>query len=438
MPRGDEAGQQRRIAIVGSGIAGLGTAWLLHKKGHAVTVFEAEPRAGGHTHTVDVTLEGITHPVDTGFLVYNDRTYPHLIGLFAELGVTSVASEMSFSVRDDKSGLEWAGTNLATLFARPANAVSPAFWSMLADILRFNRTTTAALAAGTLPSTTLGEYLDAQRYRRPFRDGYLVPMAAAIWSSPAREILGFPLPTFVRFCHNHGLLTVDDRPLWRTVEGGGRVYVQKIVERLHDVRLGCPVQRVRRRAGGVAIDSPGRPDEHFDGVVLACHSDQALRLLADPSADERRLLAGVRYQPNRVVLHTDAALLPRRRRAWAAWNYLAADDPDGGRPVSVSYLINKLQPLPFATPVIVTLNPAIEPDPRAVIGEFDYSHPLLDAQAVAAQEAIARRQGRHDTWYAGAWLGYGFHEDGLRSAHAVAASIATRAAQSRATLSSAA
>ena len=424
MPRGDELGQRQRIAIVGSGIAGLGAAWLLHKQGHAVTVFEAEPRAGGHTHTVDVTLEGVTHPVDTGFLVFNDRTYPHLVSLFDELDVPSVSSEMSFSVRDDRTGLEWAGTNVGTLFARPANALSPAFWSMLADILRFNRETTAALAAGTLPATTLGAYLDANGYRRPFRNGYLVPMAAAIWSSPAREILGFPLPTFVRFCHNHGLLTIDDRPLWRTVRGGGRVYVDRIVARLPDVRLGCPARNVRRHGDVVTIDSPSRRGERFDGVVLACHSDQALSLLADPSADERRLLSQVRYQPNRVVLHTDAALLPRRRRAWAAWNYLAADDPGGQRPVSVSYLINKLQPLPFRAPVIVTLNPAIEPDPRKVLREFEYSHPLLDSHAVAAQDAIARRQGRHRTWYAGAWLGYGFHEDGLKSAHAVAASVA--------------
>jgi len=431
MPRGDDAGRRMRIAIVGSGIAGLGAAWLLQKQGHAVTVFEAEPRAGGHTHTVDVTLEGVTHPVDTGFLVFNDRTYPHLIALFAELGVPSVASEMSFSVRDDGSGLEWAGTSLATLFARPANAFTPAFWSMLADILRFNRETTRALAAGSLPAVTLGAYLASRRFGRPFRDSYLVPMAAAIWSSPAREILDFPLPTFVRFCHNHGLLGINDRPLWRTVQGGGRVYVRRIVERLADVRLGCPVRQVRRRAHGVEIDSPGAAGERFDAVVLACHSDQALQLLGDPSADERRLLAQVRYQPNRVVLHTDAALLPRRPRAWAAWNYLAADDPEGQRPVSVSYLINKLQPLPFRTPVIVTLNPAIEPDPRAVIDEYEYSHPLLDARAVAAQDGIVHRQGRHNTWYAGAWLGYGFHEDGLRSAHAVAASIAEHVARAR-------
>jgi predicted NAD/FAD-binding protein len=263
-------------------------------------------------------------------------------------------------------------------------------------------------------------------------------MAAAIWSSPAREILDFPLPTFVRFCHNHGLLSVDDRPQWRTVSGGGRVYVRRLLERLPAVRLGCPVQRVVRHAGGVAIDSPGRQGERFDAVVLACHSDQALALLGDPSADERRLLGEVRYQPNRVVLHTDAALLPRRRRAWSAWNYLAVDDPDGSRPVSVSYLINRLQPLPFRTPVIVTLNPAIEPDPRSVIDEFEYAHPLLDTAAIAAQGALAGLQGRRATWYAGAWLGYGFHEDGLKSAHAVASSVEEHAARRAAGLPAAA
>ena len=276
MPRGDDAVRTLRFAVVGSGIAGLGTAWLLQKQGHAVTVFEAEPRAGGHTHTVDVTLDGVTHPVDTGFLVFNDRTYPHLIRLFAELGVPSVASEMSFSVRDDGSGLEWAGTNLATLFARPANALSPAFWSMLADILRFNRETTAALAAGTLPETTLGAFLDARRYRRPFRDSYLVPMAAAIWSSPAREILDFPLPTFVRFCHNHGLLAIDDRPQWRTVQGGGRVYVQKIVEQL------C--RRPARLPGAAGTSSRGRRRDRLAGAARRTLRRRGARLPQRPGA----------------------------------------------------------------------------------------------------------------------------------------------------------
>jgi predicted NAD/FAD-binding protein len=418
-----------RIAIVGAGIAGLGAAWLLTRQGHAVTLFEAAETLGGHTATVDVTLDGRTFPVDTGFLVFNERTYPRLISLFAELGVLSVASEMSFSCRVDRDDLEWAGTNFASLFAQPRNALRPGFWRMLADIARFNRDARVLDARGRMWSVSLGEYLAAENFSAQFRDWYLLPMAAAIWSSPKRDILDFPLPTFVRFCLNHGLLQIAGRPRWRTVQGGGRVYVEKIAAQLADVRAGTPVQRILRHARGVEIDTAGRPGEAFDNVVLACHSDQALALLAEPSVNERRLLACVRYQPNRVVLHTDTALLPRSRRAWAAWNYLAADDPSGTRPVAVSYLINRLQPLPCTTPVIVTLNPPIEPDPGRVLQEFEYSHPLLDGSAIAAQGALEHLQGVRHTWFAGAWLGYGFHEDGLASAHAVAQAIARRAAQ---------
>lgn len=413
-----------RIAIVGSGIAGLGSAYLLQQQGHAVSVFEAANWLGGHSHTVDVTIDGVTHPVDTGFLVFNDRTYPHLIALFDALGVDSVASQMSFSVRHDAAGIEWAGTNLATLFAQPANALRPAYWHMLADLVRFNRDTTRLHAADRVWSVSLGEYLAAEGYGAPFRDWYLLPMAAAIWSAPRREILEFPLPTFVRFCHNHGLLRIVDRPCWRTVRGGARTYVAAIARLLTDVRMATPVTRVMRTGEGVEVDSQGRRSERFDAVVLACHSDQALALLGDPSPLERRLLSAIRYQPNRVLLHTDPALLPRRPRAWSAWNYLATDDDGGTRPVAVSYLINKLQPLPWQKPVIVTLNPPFDPDPAAVIDEFEYSHPLLDGRALSVQTSFAAVQGLRNTWYAGAWLGYGFHEDGLRSAHAVAQGVA--------------
>jgi len=422
-----------RIAVVGSGIAGLGSALLLTRQGHAVTLFEAAREPGGHAHTLDVTLDGRTFPVDIGFLVFNDRTYPRLTRLFDELGVASVPSDMSFSVRNDRAGLEWAGTTIGTLFAQPRNLLRPAYWRMIADIVRFNREATSLQTGGRVWSVTLGEYLDAESYSQAFRDWYLVPMAAAIWSSPARDILDFPLPSFVRFCHNHGLLSIADRPLWRTVAGGSREYVARIVARLDDVRVASPVKRVRRLAAGVEIDTAARSAERFDGVVLACHSDQALALLADPSHDEARLLAAVRYQPNRVILHTDTKLLPRSRRVWSSWNYLTAEDPRGERPVAVSYLINRLQPLPTTTPVIVTLNPPFEPDPRLVIAEHDYAHPLLDAKAVTAQRSIAFMQGRRRTWYAGAWLGHGFHEDGLASAHAVAESVARHAAIADAT-----
>jgi predicted NAD/FAD-binding protein len=418
-----------RIAIVGAGIAGLGSAWLLQRQGHAVTLFESNSYLGGHTATVDVTVEGTRFPVDTGFLVFNDRTYPRLTRLFAELGVASVASEMSFSCRIDSARLEWAGTSIASLFAQPGSMLRPAFWRMLADILRFNRATRALHTRGDVWSVSLGEYLEAEAYSIPFRDWYLLPMAGAIWSSPRRAILDFPLPAFVRFCHNHGLLQIFDRPQWRTVRGGARTYVEKIAAQLPDVRLNAKVRGIVRREDHVLIDAPGHAPERFDEVVVACHSDQARALLHDRSPLEDRLLSRVRYQTNRVVLHTDRALLPRARRAWSAWNYLAVDDLDGTRPVAVSYLINKLQPLPCRTPVVVTLNPAVEPAPSHVLREFEYAHPLLDGQALCAHQAFGEIQGDRHTWFAGAWLGYGFHEDGLASAHAVADGIARRVAR---------
>ena len=417
-----------RIAIIGGGIAGLGCAHLLGRQGHAVTLFEAEDRLGGHSHTVDVSLEGQQAGVDTGFLVFNDRTYPRFIALMAELGVASTASEMSFSVRNDAHGLEWAGTSLAALFAQPLNALRPAFWRMLRDILRFNKATTAALQSATLDSAalaplSLGAYLDQEGYGIEFRDWYLLPMAAAIWSSPRARILEFPLASFVRFCHNHGLLQIRDRPQWRTITGGSRNYVARLAAGIPDLRLATPVQTVRRHALTVEIVSAaGR--EHFDQVVLACHSDQALRLLETPDTEEAALLGAIAYQDNAVILHTDTRLLPRARRAWSAWNYLATQDASGERPVAVSYLLNKLQPLPFRTPIIVTLNAPFEPDPLCVLRRLHYAHPILDAPAVAAQRALAARQGRQRTWFAGAWLGYGFHEDGLASAHAVSEALA--------------
>jgi len=414
-----------RIGVVGGGIAGLGSAWLLHKQGHAVTLFEAADYLGGHVHTVDVALEGVTAPVDTGFLVFNDRTYPKLVALLAELGVQSVASEMSFSARIDSAGIEWCGTSLRALLAQPGNALRADFWRMLRDVVRFNREATRMVSGGGVPAVPLGAYLERGRYSSSFRDWYLLPMAAAIWSAPRKDVLQFGLRTFVRFCHNHGLLALSGRPQWRTIAGGARTYVERIAARLPDVRLATPVSRIQRTPQGPVITARGAL-ERFDHVVLACHSDKVQAILGDPSPLERRLLSQVRYQVNHVVVHTDTSLLPKARRAWAAWNYLAADDPDGTRPVAVSYLLNRLQPLPFATPVIVTLNPPFDPAPGSVLQEFRYDHPLLDDDAVTAQRAFFRLQGEHRTWYAGAWLGHGFHEDGLASAHAVAAGIARR------------
>lgn len=424
-----------KVAIVGSGIAGLGCAHaLLTERPHGVqvTLFEAASRLGGHTNTVDVRLDGIEFPVDTGFLVFNERTYPNLIRLLADLGVPTAKSDMSFAVSVPANGpsgsrIEWAGTDLAGVFAQRRNLASPRFLGMLADILRFNRQAgRIAQGAEQAGDPTLGEFLDRHRYGENFRRWYLLPMAAAIWSCPMRTMLDYPLATFIRFCHNHGLLQVNDRPQWFTVAGGARQYVRKIAARLTDLRLGTPVLEVRRNeaAGKVSVRTE-RGIEAFDHVVLACHSDQSAALLADADDAERRLLSGARYQPNRAVLHTDPRLMPRLRKVWSSWNYLS----DGGADpsVSVTYLLNKLQPLPFRTPVFVSLNPIVEPEPGTVIAEFDYSHPIFDARMIEAQQRLPDVQGRRRVWLAGAWTGYGFHEDGLKSGLAVAAGLAALA-----------
>jgi predicted NAD/FAD-binding protein len=414
------------IAVIGSGIAGLSTAWLLGQQ-HRVTLYEAGDHLGGHAHTVDVTVDGVTAPVDTGFLVFNHQTYPNLVDLFDHLGVATVASDMSFSVRLEEQGLEWAGTNLATLFAQPRNLFRRRFWRMLGDIVRFNRLARTEAVREAGEGTTLGAFLDRHGFSIEFRDWYLLPMAGAIWSCPTAEMLDYPVASFVRFCLNHGLLQVADRPQWRTVTGGSREYVRRLAEGIGEVRLGDPVLALRRLHRRVVVISESQGARHFDHVVVACHPDQALRLLADADADERRLLGSIPYQPNRAVLHTDAGVMPAERSAWSAWNYHAAADGPSDRPVSVSYWINRLQPLPFTTPVMVTLNPNRVIDPARILGEYAYDHPVFDFGALAAQRELGRIQGRRHTWYCGAWTGYGFHEDGLRSGLGVASSLGCKA-----------
>jgi len=405
-----------RIAVVGSGISGLSAAWLLSQR-HQVTLFEAEHRLGGHTHTVDVTLDDQTFPVDTGFLVFNHRTYPELTRLFKALDVETVASDMSFSVRLDQPDLEWAGTSLATVFGQRANLARPAFWRMLRDILRFNRE--AVRESALAGSMALGDYLKARGYGKPFIEWYLLPMAAAIWSCPAAQMLEFPLSSFVTFCHNHGLLQVTNRPQWRTVKGGGREYVNKLAAGIGEIHLGQPVEWLRPRGSMIELAS-GSLSGLYDQVVLACHSDQSHAILAPHYPAQARLLRQMPYQPNRAVLHSDASVLPRRKNLWAAWNYQSGHSALSERPVAVHYLINRLQPLPTETPVIVSLNPLQDPDPARVHGEFHYSHPVFSRQAVGIQRQIAAGNGRDGIWLAGAWLGYGFHEDGLASALRVA------------------
>ena len=416
-------GGRRRIAVVGSGIAGLASALLLSRR-ERVTLYEADGRLGGHSNTVDIEVEGRRLAVDTGFLVFNRRTYPELCALFAMLGVEAVESEMSFSVSLAEPELEWAGSDLGTLFAQPRNLLRPAFLGMLKDIMRFNAAATRA-AAGTeaVPDMALGDYLDRHRYGAAFRHWYLLPMAAAIWSCPTRTMLDYPFATFARFCHNHGLLQIFDRPQWMTVRGGAREYVRRIAAQLDDVRTATPVLGVERGADGVRLHTRGG-GESYDEVVFACHSDQALRILGEAaSPEERAILGAVRYQDNRAVLHTDPALLPRRPKVWSAWNYLAGRGEAAERPVSVSYLLNRLQPLGVDTPVVVSLNPFDEPAADKVLRTIEYAHPVFDSAAIAAQARLHEIQGVRRTWFAGAWTGYGFHEDGLRSALAVAGAL---------------
>jgi predicted NAD/FAD-binding protein len=426
-----------RIAVIGSGISGLAAALRLTPV-HSVTVFESQTRLGGHAHAVEVSLDGVKAQVDTGFLVYNHRTYPKLVALFDELNVPTAASDMSFSVSVGPYDFEWCGSNLKAVFAQPSNALRPGFWRMLADIARFNRQASALAQQGqggaaALLDQSLGDFLAANRYSTAFRDGYLLPMAAAIWSCPMTTMMAFPMGSFARFFHNHGLLSITDRPQWHTVRGGSGEYVRRIAERLHDVRTSEPVISLRRLgvdgAAGVAVATP-RGTERFDQVVLACHSDQALALLADPDEDERAILSAIPYQPNRAFLHTDERLMPRRRGAWAAWNYLSNGDTTSPE-VSVTYWLNRLQPLPFRRQVLLSLNPLFEPRPDQTIASFAYAHPIFDQRATAAQHRLPGIQGRRATWFAGAWTGYGFHEDGLSSGLAVAAGLLAQPALER-------
>ncbi|MCV2370337.1 NAD(P)/FAD-dependent oxidoreductase [Roseateles oligotrophus] len=422
----------RRVAVIGSGIAGLSTAWALSNQAQ-VSLFEANDYFGGHTHTVDIELEGQRHGVDTGFLVFNERTYPLLIELFKQLDVTVAPSEMSFSVQVADQQLEWSGSNLNGVFAQRANLFRPAFWGMLADLQKFNRLCTDLATRGQEAALAqpIGDFLRQHGFKPAFRDWYLLPMVACIWSCPTRQMLEFPISTLIRFCHNHGLLQVTNRPQWYTVRGGAKRYVDKLLSRISDARLSCPVQSVRRLAGaGVEIQT-ARGVETFDEVVMAGHSDQSLGLLAEPSKEERQILGAIPYHRNRAVLHTDSELMPRRQRAWAAWNYEHGDKQSGGeqRAVCLHYWLNRLQPLPWQQAVLVSLNPVREPAANKVLAEFDYAHPVFDRAAVAAQARLPLIQGEGHVWYCGAWTRYGFHEDGLLSGLTVAKQLLERWAQ---------
>ena len=403
------------IAVIGSGISGLSAAWLLSSR-HDVTLYEIDRRLGGHSNTVLAPTEGASIPVDTGFIVYNEVTYPNLTALFAHLGVETEATDMSFAVSIDGGRLEYAGSDLAGLSAQPSNLLRPRFYAMMADLLRFYRQAPRDL--GRLEGVTLGEYLTANNYGRAFREDHLYPMAAAIWSTPAADVGAYPAEAFIRFCDNHGLLKISNRPQWRTVKGGSRAYVARLSEPLAgQVMIGRDVRIVERAAGGVVIED-GSSQRRFDKVLVACHADQALNLIRTPTEAEQRILGAFRYSRNEAVLHGDTALMPRRRAAWSAWNYLATSDHSTGP--SVTYWMNRLQHLDPSVPLFVTLNPLVEPRLDRVYCQFTYEHPQFDQRAIEAQRQLWTLQGVGNVWFAGAYFGAGFHEDGLQAGLAAA------------------
>lgn len=408
-----------RIAIVGSGISGLAAAWLLQRE-HEVTLFEAADRIGGHTHTHDIRLHGRDYRVDTGFIVFNPAHYPLLSRLFEELEVPSQATTMSFSVHSELSGVEYNAGSLDGLFCQRRNLLSPRFLGMVRDLLRFYRESPELLDSDGV-GPTLGEYLHANRYGDAFRDEHLLPMASALWSTPAQRVLSFPARYLVQFMANHQMLQVAGRPQWRVVQGGSDTYVQALRARwnVHE-RIACPVRALRRDENEVIVQIDSG-EERFDQVVLACHSDQALRLLEDADDNEREILGAMRYQLNDTVLHTDARLLPRRRKAWAAWNAHVPREPAAA--CTVSYCMNLLQGIESPEPLVVTLNRSEAIDPDKILRRMRYEHPVYDLASVAAQRRKHEIQGQRRTWFAGAYWGWGFHEDGMRSAVEVAAAL---------------
>lgn len=415
--------KNRRVAVVGSGVSGAITAWLL--RNHAeVTLFEADQRCGGHTNTALVEDEWGALRIDTGFMVFNRPNYPLLSSLFEHLGIEACPTDMSFSASFDGGRMEYAGSDLNGLFGQRRNILRTSFWGVLLSILRFNRLAQKASHAPPSADLSLDEFLDRGGLDKTFRETYLYPMAAAIWSCPRGEIGHFPAISFLRFFANHGLIQLRDRPQWLTVDGGASRYVNRLIDDLgHRVRSGTAVTGLRRRDDVVDLMLADGSRVEFDTAVLACHSDQALRILTDPSPNERALLGAIPYQANRVLLHRDPALMPIERRVWSSWNYLSESHVDSSSAVSVTYWMNSLQRLATSNNYFVSLNPLREPSADSVIAEYEYQHPVFGLDALTAQKQLHRIQGRRRVWFAGAWTGYGFHEDGMRSGVEVAQAL---------------
>ncbi|WP_202526357.1 NAD(P)/FAD-dependent oxidoreductase [Sneathiella litorea] len=410
----------KKIAVIGSGISGLSAAWLLSQN-HDVTLFEKDDRLGGHSNTVEVDGQFI----DTGFIVYNQLNYPNLVAFFEHLDISTQPTEMSFSASLDGGRLEYAGTSLAGLFAQKANLLKPAYWGMIRDILKFYRNAPSVLEHAATEHWTLRELLRSGGYGRAFIHNHLLPMGAAIWSTPTEDMLDYPAAAFIRFCQNHGLLQISDRPEWRTVTGGSRQYVDRIGDILAGaVRLNSSVAAVHTDKSGVLVECRNGHIQQFDDALFATHADQALALIADPTPAHKKLLGSFAYEKNLAILHCDASLMPKRRKAWASWNYLGATNKDAGKEdLSVTYWMNRLQNLKSDKDYFVTLNPAIEPKDGSVLRSFPYDHPLFDNAAIAAQKMLWNLQGQKNLWFCGSYFGYGFHEDGIQSGLAVAEAL---------------
>ncbi len=406
-----------RIAIIGSGISGLGAAWLLHTS-HDITVYEAESRTGGHSHTVNVDYEGYQIPVDAGFIVFNEQNYPNLTALFARLGVATEASDMSFAVSTGNGAVVWASGNLNNVFAQRRNLFSRQFISTMFEIQRFNKTAPCDLAGGKLHGLTLQEYLDRGNYSKGFRANYLFPMGGAVWSMPNGKMLDFPAESFVTFCNNHFLMS-RQRPRWRTVTGGSREYVNKLTAPFsHRVRMATPVTSVTRQLNTVRVRDANGGDAIYDHVIIATHADQALRMLGDADFRERDILGKVRYAANLAYVHRDSSLMPRLQNAWASWNYMSAGDRE--QAVSVSYWMNRLQNIDSTKPLFITLNPLRPPHPELTFMALEFDHVQYDMNSLRAQQQLQSIQGARNTWFCGAWTAHGFHEDGLCSGLAIA------------------
>lgn len=407
-----------KIGIIGTGISGMSAAWLLSKS-HDVTVFEKDDRIGGHSNTVDIAGTG----VDTGFIVYNEKNYPNLIALFDHLDVVTQETDMSFGVSRDRGDFEYAGSDLFGMLAQKKNILRPRFWLMVRDIMRFYKAANLLLVSDEVPDTTLGEYLKREGYSDSFQQDHLLPMGAAIWSTPVETMMEYPLEAFIRFCDNHGLLQLSDRPQWRTVVGGSQRYISKLTNNFKDsISLNRGVANVWQSGNKVCVEDRNGMVERFDHLVMACHADQSLKLLSDADAAEKKLLSAFSYQPNIAILHQDENHMPQNRKAWSSWNYLSETSSDT-LDVCVTYWMNKLQHITGDENYFVTLNPIETPDESKIIRSFLYHHPLFNRDAIAAQRMLWNIQGKRNIWFCGSYFGHGFHEDGLQAGLAVAEAL---------------